>query len=230
MSEQEEGLDFSFVLASSVHDMKNSLGMLLNSIEVTLAESPPQDEVQKKHFDTLQYEALRINSELIQLLSIYRMQHDRLPLQIDENYVSDTLAEQLARNDMLFTSKDISVDICCDEDLVWYFDGELVGGVIHNILVNGARYTREKIKVSAEQQGDYLCVSVSDDGGGYPPSMLDALTQTNMGVSFSSGSTNLGLFFADKVAAMHREGERRGYIKLENGGAYGGGVFKIYIP
>ncbi|WP_246841723.1 hypothetical protein [Cellvibrio sp. PSBB023] len=35
-------IDFSFVLASSVHDMKNSLGMLLNTLGAMMEASPPR--------------------------------------------------------------------------------------------------------------------------------------------------------------------------------------------
>jgi signal transduction histidine kinase len=68
-------LDFSFVLASSVHDMKNSLGMLLGSLEEIIDESTTDSDAQKHRFSILQYEATRINTELVQLLSIYRFQH-----------------------------------------------------------------------------------------------------------------------------------------------------------
>ncbi len=38
---EEAPLDFAFVLASSVHDMKNSLGMLLTTLATMMEQSPP---------------------------------------------------------------------------------------------------------------------------------------------------------------------------------------------
>lgn len=52
--DNDSELDFSLVLASSVHDMKNSLGMLLNSLEEVIEHSPPKDDLQKKNFSILQ--------------------------------------------------------------------------------------------------------------------------------------------------------------------------------
>jgi K+-sensing histidine kinase KdpD len=101
---QVEQLDFSFVLASSVHDMKNSLSMLLGSLEEMIQDSPPENDKQKTHISTLQYEASRINSELIQLLNIYRLQNRSLQFSIDENYVIETFEDQIARNDVLTMS------------------------------------------------------------------------------------------------------------------------------
>lgn len=223
-------LDFSLVLASSVHDMKNSLGMLLNSLEVVVEESiEKQDEMQKKHFSILQYEASRINSELIQLLTIYRLQNKNLPLNIDENYIYETFEDQLARNDMLFKTKNIDVVIDCDPELAWFYDNELMGNVIHNVLINAARYAKQKIILSASIVDEQLHVTIEDDGSGFPAFMLEA-EPLGEDVKRSSNSTQLGLFFAAKIASFHRQAERQGYIKLSNGGELNGGVFNIYLP
>lgn len=227
---QDAELDFSFVLASSVHDMKNSLGMLLHSLETMLAEHPPENEAQKKTAAVLGYEASRINSELVQLLALYRLQHEKLRVQVDEQFVVDTLDDQLDRNDMLFQTRGLVPELVCDPDLSWFYDGELIGGVINNILVNCARYSRSRLQISADVEGNYLRITLADDGAGYPQSMLDAPLQENAGVSFSQGSTNLGLLFAHRVLQLHHVGERRGRLHLENGGPLGGGVLSLYIP
>ena len=45
-----------------------------------------------------------------------------------------------------------------------------------------------------------------------------------------TGNTHLGLHFANAIAALHSAGERKGFIKLLNGGQFGGGVFEIWLP
>ncbi len=227
----EDKADFSLVLASSVHDMKNSLGMLLNSLDSLMQDMPAQDEGQARRFAVLQYEASRINSELIQLLTIYRMQNDHLPVQVDEHFVSDLLEEQVARNDTLFATRNLQLTLDCDPDLLWYFDAELIGGVVHNVLVNGARYSHSQLLAKAEIINDELIITVADDGDGYPPFMLGCPEQNfTRSVSFSEGNTSLGLYFAQQVAALHGRDERRGRIRLSNGGPLGGGVFQVYLP
>ena len=231
IGEDKSKADFSLILASSVHDMKNSLGMLLNSLEEIIRDTQERDEKQASQFSVLQYEAARINTELIQLLSIYRMQNDRLPVRVDEHYPVEMLEEQVARNHMLFEVNGLEVEIDCDEDLFWYYDSELVGGVVHNILVNGARYSKAKMRLSAVVKNDELVVTVEDDGNGYPPFMLGSPDQSfSKSVSFTEGSTHLGLYFAKEVAEMHKRGEHIGSIELANGGALGGGVFTLRLP
>lgn len=230
-SEHDAGPDFSTVLASSVHDMKNSLGMLLNSLDEMVASTPPANPEQARQFSVLQYEASRINSELIKLLALYRMQKKRLPLHIDEHFVIDMLEEQVARNYALFEARGVSLTLNCDEALSWYFDAELVGGVLHNILVNCARYSQKSVLISASLDDQELTISVDDDGSGYPAEMLESLEAlSGRSVNFESGSTNLGLYFAEQVARMHKRDGVLGCIHLTNDGALGGGTFSLILP
>ncbi|MBX2838799.1 MAG: HAMP domain-containing histidine kinase [Gammaproteobacteria bacterium] len=222
-------LDFSFVLAASVHDMKNSLGMLLNSLEEVMGLPALQQPEQRKHVSTLQYEASRINSELIQLLTIYRLNQQNLPVNIDEHYISDTFEDQLARNDMLFVAQSIEVTVDCDGDLAWFYDAELMGNVIHNVVINAVRYAQQRICLSAEVENDDLVIKIEDDGNGFPQFMLDEYPLDCPGKP-DANSTQLGLFFASRIAHFHRQGDKVGHIALSNGGTLGGGVFRIYLP
>ncbi|WP_045859339.1 sensor histidine kinase [Teredinibacter purpureus] len=231
MRDNNNTIDFAMVLASSVHDMKNSVGMLLASLESVIEEAPPTNDTQARRFSTLHYEASRINSELIQLLTIYRMQNDVLPVHIDEHYIVDVLEDQIARNHMLMETKGLGVTLECDSELHWYFDNDLIGSVIHNVVVNCARYTSSALLIQATIEDDMLCVLVADDGPGYPPSMLrrpaGIVTED---VEVSKGGTQLGLYFAEKIASFHTQNNRNGYIELDNKGPLGGGVFKLFLP
>lgn len=219
-------VDFSFVLASGVHDMKNSLGMLLNTLAEVMEKYPPQDAEQSRAYAVLEYETARINSELIQLLSLYRLDHDHIRVHLDEHFVVDLLREQIARNHGLLHSRHIQLELDCEEELQAYFDCDLIGGLINNLLVNCARYCRERLRVSASQTPQGLCIQIEDDGPGYPQHMLEAPED----LSFAQGRPHLGLLFANKIALMHRNKDRHGYIQLSNGSSLGGGCFAVYLP
>lgn len=228
MKNKAPPLDFSFVLASSVHDMKNSLGMLLNTINDVMVQYPPQTEVHANSYAVLEYEAARINSELIQLLSIYRLDHEDIRLHIDQYYVRDLLSDQIARNQGVIKTRKIELELDCDESLQGYFDADLVGGVVNNILVNCARYSKHKLRIAARQTDQGLCISIEDDGPGYPKRMLESADYFDTG--FAGGRPHLGLLFAHKVALMHQANEQQGFVHLHNGGHLGGGCFSIYLP
>ena len=229
--EENQEISFSFVLASSVHDMKNSLGMLLNTLADVMVQYPPQNENHAKSYAVLEYEAARINSELIQLLSLYRLDNDHIHVHIDEYFVIDLLNEQVARNHELLQTKKIDLVVDCSDSLIGYFDNDLVSGVLNNILVNCARYSTGKLKVSAVQTAEGgLCISVEDDGPGYPEDMLNASTFAEARTNFANGRPHLGLLFANKVALMHKNKSRQGSIALSNVSSLGGGCFKLFLP
>ncbi|MFD2229075.1 sensor histidine kinase [Alkalimarinus sediminis] len=229
MTEDPSKPDFSMVMASSVHDMKNSLSMLLHSLEL-ISDELPEEMKKSGKVATLQYEAERVNNDLIQLLGVYRLENDKLSVHIDEHYIRDFLEEQAARYEVLLNSRSISLIIECEDDLVGYFDRDMTAGIINNTLTNAARYTRDKIKLKAYHDGRHTVFEISDNGAGYPASMCNAPGQIFKGIDFESGSTSLGLYFAYQVAKLHKQGDETGSIELENGGDLGGGVFRIRLP
>lgn len=225
-----EEVPLSLLLASSVHDIKNSLGMLLNTLEDVIAAAPlQQDDPQRRRFATLQGEAARINNALISLLGLYRLQQRQLPVRLQEVFVADFLDEQIEANRLLFETRGLQVDLICDAQLCAYFDPTLVAGVIGNVLVNGAHYAREHIAVGASVQADGLWIEVRDDGAGFPEKMLHSVRNRDRGIDFGSGSTNLGLFFAGEIARLHQRGAAAGRVELHNPDG-GGGLFRLFLP
>lgn len=225
---ESQSIDFSMVLASAVHDMKNSLGMLLNSLD-ELRQEQAQSIGESSRFNTLQYEAERMHNDLVQLLGIYRLGENNLSAHIEEHFVPDFLSEHMARHTPLLDGLGIELAIEAG-DINGFFDEDLLTGVLNNTINNAIRYTKSKIKLTASEQQGFLVIGVEDDGDGYPESMQHNGTPSFKSLDFNSGSTSLGLFFASSVAQLHSNQGRHGFIKLHNDGPLGGGVFEIWLP
>ncbi|MGO1691467.1 MAG: sensor histidine kinase [Marinobacter sp.] len=225
---KNRNIDFSMVLALTVHDMKNSLGMLLNSLDELRMENENTFDDSSK-FNTLQYEAERIHNDLVQLLGIYRLGENNLSAHVEEHFVPDFLSEHLARHTPLLKGLDIECSIVA-EDINGFFDADLLTGVLNNTINNAIRYTKTRIRLTANEQDGYLVIGVEDDGEGYPEHMQHSGTLSFKSLDFNTGSTSLGLLFVSAVADLHCEGERTGHIKLHNGGPLGGGVFELWLP
>lgn len=222
-------IDFSMLLASSVHDIKNSLGMLLTSLDEVIDLSATETPEQRKRYSILRGEASRINNALIYLLGIYRIQNNQLSLSLDEVYIADFLEEQVASQQLLLEVNGVEAEIDCDPNLVGYFDENLVAGIISNIVVNCAKYTEDHIRLQAGKVGSLLEIAIIDNGRGYPQKIIDHISNDERGIDFNSGSTNLGLFFAQQIAALHHNKGQIGHIELANL-EQGGGCFKLFIP
>jgi signal transduction histidine kinase len=228
-SREPVDIDFPMLLASSVHDIKNSLSMLLASLDEVIDVSNEDRPEHRKNYSILRGEASRINNSLIYLLGLYRVQNGQLTLNVNEIFVADFLEEQIASQQLLFKVNEIAVSVICPDNLTGFFDENLIAGVINNILVNCAKYTKDSITIEAKQQGDYLRLSISDNGSGYPQHIIEKLNNKNRSIDFHSGSTNLGLFFSEEIAALHRCKDRKGSIQLLNP-EEGGGRFILDIP
>lgn len=227
-SPRDNHIDFSMVLASAVHDMKNSLGMLLNSLDELRADHA-NSMGESSRFNTLQYEAERMHNDLVQLLGIYRLGENNLSAHIEEHFVPDFLSDHLARHTPLLEGLGLEYSVEAD-DINGFFDDDLLTGVLNNTINNAIRYTKSRIRLTAGEKEGYLVIGVEDDGEGYPETMQHNGTPNFKSLNFKSGSTSLGLFFASSVARLHNEGERTGAIRLHNGGSFGGGVFEIWLP
>lgn len=226
---QHQALDFSMLLASSVHDIKNSLGMLLTSLDEVIDISTEENPQQRKNYSILRGEASRINNALIYLLGLYRLQNEQLNLNLAEVYIGDFIEEQIASQSLLFDVNNINIAIECDDNLSGYFDENLVAGIINNILVNCAKYTRDSITFIAHKEGDYISIMINDNGQGYPQHIIDSSGNEERSIDFNSGSTNLGLYFSQQIAAIHQCKDRRGSIQISNL-PEGGGSFKLLLP
>ena len=226
-------IDFSDILASTLHDTKNSIGLLFNTLEEIISQCKAQSCSSYHGFYMLQYEIKRLNNNLIRLLSLYKATKDQFLINVDYHSVLDFFEDVLMQNEPVLNSKGIVLELDCSEELFWTFDRGLLGGVVDNIINNTFRYTKSKVMTSAREENGYLVIRIEDDGPGYPECMLFNDGQSGIfskEVNFNTGSTGLGLYFAMLVAKSHNNKQKEGFISITNGGSYGGGVFTIYIP
>ena len=225
---KRQTIPFSTVLASTVHDMKNALSLIMRSLDdvtdMLAAVDPDNQKV-----SLLQYETSRVNGLLVQLLALYKAEQQQLPLNINYYNVYDFLEEQSLAHDELLKSKNIEIIIEADDDLEWAFDESLLSIVVNNILTNNIRYTQSLIRLTASVINKMLVLNISDDGEGYPEIMLEQQNDVILGINQSTGSTGLGLYFAGQVASMHKSGSIKGNIYLSNG-ENSGSIFTIRIP
>ena len=225
-----KSIDFSTVLASSVHDMKNSLCMLIQSIENLSFLMADKKQEGSQEIAQIHYEAARLNSNLLQMLALYRSRKNELPITPDEWYLDEVIEELIAKNTMYIENKQINVDFDIEDDLCWVFDNDLISNLLNDIFVNAMRYCQHNIHISAKNIDGLLTIKMSDDGEGYPDLMIENSGLLPTDVDLSISRTGLGIYFAQLIANAHEQSGRHGDIKLENGGKFGGSVFTLTLP
>lgn len=228
MSEQSK-LDFNTILTTSADDMKSSLARLSQSIiELDLADNltPKQHQA----VADLHYQTSRINSSLMQLLSLYHDQQKLLSINIEEHSVAQMLQEIMDRNRLYLNSHHVKVTLEVDAELTASFDQGLVTCLMADIFVNALRYTDKSVILRAFSDEQYINIQVEDDGEGYPEHMLAIIQHSNLQFDTSNGRSGLEVLFAQKIAAAHKNEQLQGDILLENKTEISGNLFTLRLP
>lgn len=232
-------MQFADVLAASIHDIKNSLGLIHNRID-ELLDNPANHIADLRQAHTLKREVQRANNTMIQLLSLYKMGSHQLSPSVQEQNLDEFLSELQAENQATCQALGLELGYECDPDLYGYFDRDLVSGVLNSTIGNAQRYAKGRILLQAEETDGYLVLRIQDDGPGYPEYLLsnyasktppaDHPGSGQEELAFNSGRTNLGLFFANQVACMHETPKGQGRLQLSNQCSLGGSCFELYLP
>lgn len=224
-------IDFSTLMASTVHDMKNIIAAVSHAYESLLAEMP--EALQRSpQARLIEQEALRLDAMLMQLLGLYKLEHGQLLLQAVYCPLDEVFEDLHNRHRELLNYRNIDLQIELENpDLEGYFDISLIGTVLDNALGNAINYCKKTIRLNAQHQDNGILLSISDDGAGYPESLLGTVRNSqSSSIDRNSGSTGLGLYFAANIIAMHDQDDRPARLQLSNNTALPGACMSIWLP
>lgn len=217
--------DLTTIIMSVVHEVKNSLLLSSSTLEALSADLPKEVNQQ---LASIQHEINSANQSLIRMLTLYKMRTDLFSLNRDQHNVYDFLEDIALSNTSLLQSKNITIKIYCDEYLEWFFDRELISSVVNTIINNCIHAAKNTITIYAEVAGRMLDLRIEDNGDGYPSTMLDDLPNSTK-INFSTGRSGLGLYFSEKIANLHHNGDQHGFTRITNLKT-GGGCFNLFLP
>ena len=221
---------FATLLASSVHDLKNVLSSVLESLDWLNNNVADLTDEQDQEFDKVSQLIAQVNSELMELLCFYKFENNQYSVTCIEHNVAECLESQMLFIRSLVKRGQIEISLACNEELVWNFDQTLINTAIRNAAMNALKFAKKQLKFSAVEENGLLKLQVADDGNGYPDYMLGRVEEYVGKVDVSTNSTGLGLYFAEKVAKMHIVNSKQGYLELTNANSLGGASFNLYLP
>ena len=237
MEDTPHAHDLFVFLASTAHDMKNSISVVSGTLERLMdAGTPPSDLHDAAAYPQMAqmlYQTRRLNDNLMQLLALYKeVGTPAYPLDIALADVAQVGEQVASSNRVLLGARAITLDIDIPAGLCWHLDEDLVIGVVNHAINNATRYTRDRIRLSMREQDGALDIRVEDNGAGFTPALLAAGAAAGRGrvMDFRANSAGLGLYFASEVAKMHTHRGTCGTVRLENGGELGGGCFVMRLP
>ncbi|WP_027149056.1 sensor histidine kinase [Methylobacter tundripaludum] len=220
-------IGFPAILASSVHDIKNSLTALralLSQLENVYQDPKPTE------FRQLEFETNRMNNCLMQLLTLYKIDLSQFSLSIDEHSAADILEDVVAQQSTLLSLSNIQLITECHDELFCYCDNALISNALCTLVNNAQRYCQSKVLLSVVQEDDYIVFCIEDDGKGFPENLISSDYKQFPQIDLANGNTGLGLFFTETIAQLHIKGDKRGFIMTDNNSQFGGARFKLYLP
>ena len=198
--------------AAVIHDVKNQLAEL--SLRLG-ARGDAQKEM---------VIAMTAARRLSEMLLLHRQENDSLRVNSDSVDPVAFLEILVAEYRELFPGLLIEIDTA-KSPLFAFFDDALVRMALGNAVHNACRAAHSRVRLSAYERNKMLVLEVSDDGSGYPESLLqDGGAEPS---AVSGRGTGMGLYLARKIAELHHLEGRHGAVELSNAG---GAVFRMVLP
>ena len=196
-------------LASTVHDMKNSISVLSGTLEHLLATPPGAQAVaaaaepgQYQELGQMLYQTRRLNDSLIQLLALYKeVGKPGYPFDPGPRSVRELVEQVEGQARILLQSRGVTLDVDFPADAIWTFDEDLIIGVLVHAINNAIRYTRDRIRLVVKVDGDYLELRVQDNGGGFPTEDRERLLEPY--VTTRKNGVGLGLAIVNRIVEDH---------------------------
>jgi len=160
------------------HDLINPFQPLLGLSELLVTDIDKlSDEEIKKYAGLIKESAIRSYNLLSNLLKWTQSQTGRLSFNPEEIYLSAIVDEILSFYKENARMKNIHLLNHVDKDLIVYADKELLSSIIRNLVSNAIKFTGRNgyVKLEAIHKGDFVEISVEDNGVGIDEDKLDKI-------------------------------------------------------
>jgi two-component system, sensor histidine kinase and response regulator len=197
-------------LSILAHDLRNPVSSFYQITDIILTGDYRLDEETKHNFLKLLHESASGLRDLLEnLLTWARSQTGRIDFKPYQHHLAPAALESASLIAPNARQKSITIHSEIADDVMAYFDDNMVGTIFRNLISNAIKFTNEggTITLSAENQGDFLAVSVSDTGIGLTVADLGKLFRidvphTSIGTGKEKG-TGLGLILCREFAERH---------------------------
>jgi NtrC-family two-component system sensor histidine kinase KinB len=201
-------LKSEFVMAAS-HELKTPLTSIAMSI--SLLKEKTADKLEAKESELLSAadeEVQRLKALVNDLLDISKIEAGKMALDFEPVSVELLLERAAGLLQNQAEEKSISLSYSVPDDLpAIRADVSKITWVMTNLISNAVRYTEANgfIKLSAQQAGSQVRISVTDNGAGIPyeyqPRIFDKFVQLKAGKT--PGGSGLGLAICKEIVRAH---------------------------
>lgn len=214
-------------LATLAHELRNPLAPMVHALQIMRLRG-----VESREQDILARQLTHLTRLVDDLLDVSRIGRGRIELRRRPVELSQVLirAIELVSPGLEARQQLLDVDVPRDGLLV-DVDVERMAQVFGNLLTNASKYSepRSRIRLNARREASRVRCSVSDEGMGIAPEMLQTIfspfVQQPQSLEHSRGGLGLGLAIVRSLVAEHN-----GSVRAESQGVGRGSEFIVELP
>ncbi|MDY6930438.1 MAG: ATP-binding protein [Halobacteriota archaeon] len=210
------------------HDLKSPLTPLVTLLPII---EERENDSELKELLGISIENVNFMKELvIKTLSLAKLNAPNTKFNIDEVKLSEEITSILYTKQHIFIERGISTENKVPEGLILKADKLRLDELFNNLVTNAIKYSDEggSIKIEAEEDGDFIKVSIKDTGVGMTEEQLSHIFEEFYKVDPSRhdlDSSGLGLSICKRIVEKHG-----GKIWAESPGEGKGTTFYFTIP
>ena len=209
------------LLSSISHDLRTPLAVMAGAGSALAQHGAALDEATRTELAHSIETTAREMSELVSnVLDLVRLESGQVVLRRDWQTLDDLVGSALTRYQERLTAHRVETRLAADLPEVWV-DATLIVQLLANLLDNIAKYTPPgtRVSISAVPAGDFVQVSVEDDGPGLPAGDPARLFDKFQRGSGEGAVVGVGLGLAIAQAIVHAHGGEIEAQRREGGGA-----------
>ena len=199
--------EFSSMIA---HELKTPLVPIKSYLDMIISGKIGQLTPQQiEKLEIVRSSADSLNKLIDDLSDVQKLDTGNMKMNPDEYSLSEIINETVIKLEPDFAKKGINIDLKLQQ-IRCMCDKSRISQVILNLLTNSIDFTPStdgKISISLSKEGEFVKLSVEDNGSGIPEDKLENIFQKYYQVDSSMrreyGGTGLGLSITKGIVDMH---------------------------
>jgi len=210
----------SSILSALSHDLRTPLTVLIGLADSISLATPDLPAVAQDKVDELRQQARRLAGLVGNLLEMARLNAGSVTLRQEWQSLEEVVGSSLKLVGDALGRHRLRVALPRDLPLL-RFDAVLIERVLCNLLENAAKYAPAdgEIRIAAEVSGEFVELSVSDQGPGFPEPLNGDVFEMFVRGNGESATPGTGLGLAICRAIVDAHGGRMRVVNLAAGGA-----------
>ena len=228
-----ENLEGSFenqkrFVSDASHELRIPLTIVLGYIDLLKTMGTGNEALLKESLDAIELEATHMKNMVEKLLTLARLENNRIKVTYEEITVSEFFRKGLEECIRLYPLYHFKTEL--NYEGLLYIDLEIMTQIFRALVENAVKYSLEDTTITfkSEQRNQYIALSLIDQGRGIAkesiPNLTNRFYRLNEDRNRRTGGSGLGLSIVDALIKAHG-----GHMRIESE-VRKGTTITLFIP